>query len=89
MSLNFGSSAVEAMRGLRANADWKQIREAVLDQARKNANIALESMHGNPADACGYARALRDMYIAFESATMGVPVAQVTKPGTQETSDAT
>ena len=86
MSLNFGGPAVEAMYRLRMSSDWKQVREAVFEQARLKMNVALESQHGNSADACGYARALRDIYVAFESATVGVTAASVPKPGALEKS---
>jgi hypothetical protein len=87
MSLNLGTPAIEAMRRLGMNSDWKHIREAVLEQARTKMNIALESQHGNPADACGYARALRDISVAFESATMGVRVKKPGLPGLRESQE--
>jgi hypothetical protein len=84
MSLNLGGAAVEAMRQLGNNPDWKHVREGVLEQSRMKMNTALELAGHGRDDACGYARALRDLYIAFESATLGVPVAQVKKPGMQK-----
>lgn len=44
-------------------------------------NDALESAPDRRDDAVGYARALRDLWIAFDSATSGERVQQVVKPG--------
>lgn len=82
MSLNIGDG-VGAARSLGNNPDWRVLREAVLEQARGAMNRALDTQ-GNRDDAIGYARALRDLYIAFESATTGVSYAQVKKPGTEK-----
>lgn len=80
MSLNIGKG-VEAARSLVHSAAWRDICEALREQARSRMNQALDAPPGNRDDAIGYARALRDVYVAFEAATLGVPHAQVKKPG--------
>lgn len=77
--INIGNDAIQAARELRDNEAWAVIRNAVLEQSRVMMNKALEPQAG--ADMIGYARAVRDFYTAFESATSGVPYNQVAKPG--------
>lgn len=81
MSLNLGNAGIEAARSLGNNPDWRVVREALLEQVRVTMNKALEAPGEARDDACGYARALRDVYSAFESATTGQSYAQTQKPG--------
>lgn len=81
MSLNIQNKGVEAARALQGSPDWAQLREAVRDLAREKTNASLDAPPELQASACGYARALRDLYIAFESATLTVPQNRVAKPG--------
>lgn len=69
-----------AARALRETPAWQELRNALLEQSRKFMNTALE-MPVPRDDAVGYARALRDVWLALESSTYNQPVHQVTKPG--------
>jgi hypothetical protein len=77
MSINLGTAACEAMARLRTHADWKIIRDAIHEHARKSANTAIEVEHTFQAAACGYARAMRDLFVAIEAATDQVRPQQV------------
>ena len=84
MNLNIGTAGCTAAHALQANRDWAIFREAMADVTRKFANSALDAPPELQASACGYARALRDVVIAIESATTGVPQLQVKKPGVEK-----
>lgn len=79
MSINLGNAAHEAMARLRVNPDWKAIRDAVHEHARKAANAAIDVEHTFQAASCGYARAMRDLYVTFEAATDQIRPQQVNK----------
>jgi hypothetical protein len=81
MSLNFGNDAFDAARQLREQEPWRVIRASLLEATRKAMNTALETPAPNTSDAVGYARALRDVYTAFEAATTGQPMNRTDKPG--------
>lgn len=81
MSLNLqndGIAAVQALRGNPAFAEFRQVIERVFI---KQMNAALEASPELRNDAIGYARALRDLYIATESAATDVHQTQIKKPG--------
>lgn len=84
MSLNLGNDGVAAARALNGSSDFTALRGALKELVRQKMNAALESSPDHRADACGYARALRDMHQAIESAATGVPQQQVKKPGPKE-----
>lgn len=84
MSLNLMNEGGAACRALQGSPDWATLRTVVHELARKHANSALDAPAELQASACGYARALRDVYIAFESATTGQPQQAVKKPGAKE-----
>jgi hypothetical protein len=69
------------MRDWGRDERWVAVRTALLEQTRVKMNHALEAPPGARDDAIGYARALRDLVVAFESATTGMPVQRVEKPG--------
>lgn len=81
MSLNLGNDACAAMRDLSRDARWTAIRAALLEQTRVRMNHALEAPPGARDDAVGYARALRDVVVAIESASTGQAAQRVEKPG--------
>jgi hypothetical protein len=92
MSLNIGTDAVEAARQLHqsdAKALFETVRRGIYDQARDKMNHALECEHHTRADAIGYARAMRDIYLALEGAATGVRPTHVEKPSSLEGSRAT
>lgn len=84
MSLNIGTPAVKAAETLRGNPDWAAIRASLGELTRSRMNAALEAPPEQRVDATGYARALRDLYVAFESATTGVQIQRVAKPGMEK-----
>jgi hypothetical protein len=79
MSINFGQAAHEAAARLRVNPDFKLILEGIHEHARKRANEAIDVAHEFQASACGYARALRDVYVALEAAAQQIKPQQVAK----------
>lgn len=81
MSINLGTPACEAMRELSRNPNWLAVREAVLEQLRVKMNVALEAPPGARDDAIGYARAMRDIVVAFEAASTNTSMQRVEKPG--------
>lgn len=81
MSLNLGTDGCNAARDLRGNANWETLRAAVRNLVTQCMNQALDATPERKGDATGYARALRDMCLAFDSATTGVNQNQVKKPG--------
>jgi hypothetical protein len=80
MSLNIGTSACEAARRLNSNADWHLVLDGVAEQVRATMNRALDAAPENAQVALGYARALRDVYLALESATKEIPLQRVERP---------
>lgn len=84
MALNIGTPAVEAARELRGSPQFDTIMESLRKLTVDNMNRALESAPEHRADQVGYARGLRDVLVALESATTGIPVNQVKKPGMEK-----
>lgn len=84
MSLNIGNDAIEAAKSLHqmdaAKPLFEAVRRAMADQAREHMNRALDT-HEHRDVAVGYARAMRDIYLAFEAAVHGQRPNQVEKPG--------
>lgn len=81
MSLNLGNEALASLRSLRTNTDFRVLHEALLETARRHMNAALDMEIGNLAAGVGYARALRDLYMAFEAGLTEQPLNRVEKPG--------
>lgn len=84
MSLNLGNIGCNAARALQANPDWAELRGALAELARAKMNVALDAAHDNQATACGYARAIRDMWVALEAATLNSNPNAIKKPGVKE-----
>lgn len=82
MQLNIGTAGTDACRSLANSSDWKSLREALLERVQHYANAALECAPEYRVDNTAYARALRDIWTAFESATTGVPIQRVDRPVT-------
>jgi len=89
MSLNLGNDALAALRSLRASPDFRVLHEAVQEQARRYMNAALDMETGNLGASVGYARALRDLYMAFESGLLDQPINRIEKPGPVKSKAAT
>jgi hypothetical protein len=76
--VNIGKDAYEAVQALRNNPDWVKLVAAMGNLASKTMNDAIDAAE---AVGCGYAKAVRDMYVEFAAATANVRVNQVQKPG--------
>jgi len=80
--LNIGNDGVEACRALAASDHFAKLRAALIEASRRTMNSALEAaVADRMADNVGYARALRDVCLALESAATGKPINQVMKHG--------
>lgn len=84
MSLNLQNDGCAAIRELRNHPAWPAFMKAVAEATRARANSAIEAPPELQASACGYARAMRDLYVACESAATGVAQNNVKKPGVKE-----
>lgn len=80
MSLNLGTEGVNACANLANAADFVLFRDALLERARDQMNQALDIEPAKRDDAIGYARALRDLWIAIEAAATGQRANAVRKP---------
>jgi hypothetical protein len=81
MSLNLGNDGVAAIRDLANDPRFHLVRAALWDRASAMVNVAIEAQPGTRDDVCGYARALRDVCVAFEAAATGKSAREVQKPG--------
>lgn len=88
MSINLGNEGIAAARELRTSTPWAAIRDALHKQVVGKMNAAIECDPALRGDAGGYARALRDLWVAFESATTGENINRVAKPGPEKNSAA-
>jgi hypothetical protein len=82
--LNLQNDGIAAIRDLRMNPAWPVLMKVMATQSREHANRALDAPPELQASACGYARAVRDMYVALESATTDVPQQIVKKRSVTE-----
>lgn len=85
MSLNLGNEGVDACRRLRGNSDFEALHDKLAKLVNQTANAALECLDVTQADKAGYARALRDLWVAIESAVSGESYNAVKKPGVVQT----
>jgi hypothetical protein len=81
VSLNLGNDGMIACQNLANSSDFILFRDALLDKAREQMNAALDIEPTKRDDAVGYARALRDLWLAIEGAVSGQRMNQVKKPG--------
>jgi hypothetical protein len=80
VSLNLGTDAINACMNLSNSADFILFRDGLLERARDHMNQALDIEPTKRDDAIGYARALRDLWIAIEAAATGQRIQQIKKP---------
>ena len=80
MSLNLGSQGVNACANLGNQGDFVALRLALLEQVRTQMNQALDIEAARRDDAIGYARALRDLWIALEAGATGQKINSIPKP---------
>lgn len=81
MSLNLGNDGVNACQNMANSGDFIAFRDALLEQSRVLMNQALDVEPARRDDAIGYARALRDVWVAIEAAVTGQRMSAVRKPG--------
>ena len=84
-SINLGTPAMKAIQNLRDNEDFNLIVDTVGDAFTKKAVEALESEPVYRSDAVGYARGIRDVFLAMHAARTGVHQSTVKTPGLNET----
>lgn len=76
MALNLGTQPMEAARSLATDRGedvrvlFEQVRAGIHEEVRKKMNAALDAGPDDRHMAVGYARALRDVYMALESAVV-------------------
>lgn len=80
MSLNLGTEGVNACANLGQQGDFVAFRLALLEQVRTQMNQALDIEPARRDDAIGYARALRDLWLALEAAATRQKINAVPKP---------
>jgi hypothetical protein len=86
LSLNLGTDALDALASLRGNAEFREFHNKLGEIVNQFSNAALEPGDGAARDdKCGYARALRDIWIAIESAVTNEKYNAVKKPGPVQT----
>jgi len=81
LSLNLGNNACNACKNLSNSADFILFRDGLFERARDHMNQALDIEPSKRDDAIGYARALRDLWLAIEAASTGQKIQAVTRPG--------
>jgi hypothetical protein len=86
MSVNLGNEAIAAARQLHQapNSDlFTAVREGLLEAWRREMHKMLDGSgsHENIQHSAGYVKALRDVFMALDSAATGKPINQVEKPG--------
>lgn len=82
--MNLGTKGCEAARALGMSEHFAVVVTAFKDLANQTANSALDAPPAEQARACGYARAVRDAYVALEAARTGAHQTAVKKPGVKE-----
>jgi hypothetical protein len=84
--LNFGNDAIEAIGSLREHSGFREFHNKLGELVNQMSNAALEpSDNSTRDDRCGYARALRDVWIAVESAMTHEKYNAIKKPGPVQT----
>jgi hypothetical protein len=78
--VNIGNEGVMACRGLKGNEQWDMLRAQLYKLAADRTDVALNSDPSARVDLTAYARALRDLWVALESATLELRHQSVDKP---------
>lgn len=84
MSINLGPEGCKAASELRVSAQFAVVVSAIKDQANKAANAAMDASPELLAQKAGYARALRDIFVALEAERTGVIQQKIKTPGVKE-----
>lgn len=80
MSLNLGTPTVQAAAALRPDPHFEQVRAGLAEVVQARVNAALDAPVEQRVEATAYARAIRDVWVALEAATLGVRPAAVATP---------
>lgn len=80
MSLNLGNEAIGACLNLANNGDFAMFRASLMEKVREQMNAALDCEAGKRDDAIGYARALRDLWLAIDAAATNKRIQNLPKP---------
>ena len=73
MSVNLGTEAMNAAARLRHDPDFIVVRKGLALFAGRSINMAIGAVPEMRVEATAYARALRDLWVALESAALQVP----------------
>lgn len=84
MSINLGPEGCKAASELRGNDQFSSVIAAIKEQANKAANAALDASPDLVQQRAGYARALRDVFVALEAERAGVVQQKIKAPGVKE-----
>lgn len=84
MSINLGPEGCKAAAELRVSVQFAVVVSAIKDQANKAANATLDAAPDQLARQAGYARALRDIFVALEAERTGTVQQKVKAPGVKE-----
>lgn len=79
--MNLGNPAIAAIELLKDHPDWRAFVDALGAAATKSMNDSLTSPVDTRVHQTSYAAAIRDVWIAIESATSSVSHASVRRPG--------
>lgn len=80
MALHLGQPAFDAIQNLKASRDWELFRAGLQEVMEKQIHVALEVPPELRMDACGYARALRDLVVTIELSMTGQTASRNYKP---------
>jgi hypothetical protein len=78
--INIGNDGVTACKNLKGNEFWDTLRAQIYRVAVERTDAALSSDPAARVDLTAYARAIRDLWVAVESATLEVNYRQIEKP---------
>lgn len=81
MSINLGNEGIAALKELRASAHFAAFRTALHAQVVRTMNATLDAETTTRHEVAGYAKGLRDLWMAVESAVTDTAYNQVKKPG--------
>lgn len=81
MTLNLHNAGIQACRALSTNEHFIVFTQAIYDLAQAKANLALDASAENQPSSIGYARCMRDLFVAMVAASSSVPHNAVKAPG--------
>lgn len=81
MRLNLQNAGVQACKALSTNEHFIVFTQVIHDLAQEKANLALDASAENQPSSIGYARCMRDLFVAMVAASSSVPHNVVKVPG--------